>query len=277
MPWSKQLRRAVLTARPGAIGWLAVRLRSANRRLAGASAAAEAAARRRQQLLAGAAHDLKSPLAGISMNAQLARRRLERSGTDDALATQLGCQLADIEWSVGRMATVLEDVLDVARIQAGERLRLNREPTRLLPAVEAAVAAHEPNAPRHTLRMIALADPVGTWDEARLARVVDNLLSSAIKYSPSGGEITLEIAEDESADGQQFALLRVSDRGVGITAADLDQVVERFFGTGTSSRRIAGSGIRLASAWQIVEHHGGTLTAKPREGGGSTLTVRLPV
>jgi signal transduction histidine kinase len=98
--------------------------------------------------------------------------------------------------------------------------------------------------------------------------VVDNLLSSAIKYSPSGGEITLEVAEHDSADSGRFAVLRVSDQGIGITAADLDLVFDRFFGTGNTSGRLGGSGIRLACAQQVVEQHGGTLTAELREGGG---------
>jgi signal transduction histidine kinase len=227
--------------------------------------------------MAAAAHDLKSPLAGVSMNVQLARRRLERLDIHDPVTAQLDCQLADIDWSAQRMASVLADTLDVAGIQAGRLPRLNLEPTRLLAVVEAAVAAHQPNAPRHMLRVLPLADPEGTWDAARLARVVDNLLSNAIKYSPSGGEITLEVTVAESCEGGRIAVLRVSDQGVGITAADLDQVFDRFFRGGTSSGRIAGSGLRLACARQIVEQHSGTLTAEARDGGGSTLTLRLPI
>ena len=175
------------------------------------------------------------------------------------------------------MAMIMDDMLDVARLQTGRSLRLSLEPVHLLDVVEAAVAVYQASSDGHTLRVVATADPQGTWDRARVARVVDNLLSNAIKYSPSGGEITLEVAQEDCRDGRRVAVLRVSDHGAGITAADMDEVLEHFFQGATVSRRIAGTGLRLASAGKVAEQHGGSLTAEPRQGGGSRLTLRLPV
>lgn len=175
------------------------------------------------------------------------------------------------------MALIMDDMLDVARLQTGRPLRLSLESVHLLDVVEAAVAVYQPSTDRHTLRVVATADPAGTWDRARVARVVDNLLSNAIKYSPSGGEVALEVAQEDCGDGRPVAVLRVSDHGAGITAADMDQILERFFHGARAPRRIAGSGLRLASAAKLAEQHGGSLTAEPRQGGGSTLTLRLPL
>jgi signal transduction histidine kinase len=259
------------------VGWLGARLRTTRRRLAAAHRAAEAATRSREELLAAAAHDLKSPLAGIAMTAQLARRRLERREPATPVTSNLAGQLADVEASARRMAMIMDDMLDVARIQTGRPLRLSLESIHLLDVVEAAVAVYQPGTDRHTLRVIPNADPEGTWDRARVARVVDNLLSNAIKYSPSGGDIVLEVAQEDCGGGRRVAVLRVSDQGAGITAADMNQILERFFSGARAPRRIAGSGLRLASAGKLAEQHGGSLTAEPRQGGGSTLTLRLPL
>ena len=249
----------------------------ARRRLEAARRARDAAARSREELLAAAAHDLRSPLAGISMNAQLARRRLERSGGPPPLTSKLACQLADVEASARRMSTVLDDMLDVARLQTGRPLPLSLQPVRLLGVVEAAAALHQPSTDRHTLRVAASADPQGTWDRGRVVRVVDDLISNAIKYSLSDGEIALEVAEEDCHDGRRMAVLRVSDHGHGLTPAELKHVLDRFFRPARTHGRIAGSGIRLASAAKIAEQHGGSLSAEPRQGGGSTLTLRLPL
>jgi signal transduction histidine kinase len=206
----------------------------------------------------------------------VARRRLKRLVSETPAAASLDSHLAGIESSAHRIAGALDELLDVAHLQAGRTLRLNRAPTPLEAVVQAVVAAHQPRTERHCLRVVATARPVGTWDAARLARVVDNLVSNAIKYSPEGGEISLEIAEEHRADGTLLATLRVCDEGVGVPAADIDQVFERFF-RASNVGPIAGTGIGLAGARQIVEQHGGTLTAESREGAGSTFILRLPL
>ena len=241
----------------GLISWLTAHLRVTNRRLEAARAEIEAAIRARDALAAAAAHDLKSPLAGISMTAELARRRLERLGADIPAGASIARQLAEVQSSAQRMAGVLDELLDLAHLQDGTALQLNLAPTRMQALVETAVAAHQAATDHHVIRLVATADPVGTWDAARLARVVDNLLSNAIKYSPRGGQITVELAE-EVRDGRRFATLRVRDQGVPIPAADADRVFERFF-RASNVGPIAGTGIGLAGARQIVEQHGGTL------------------
>src|SRR5712691_2218908 len=159
MPFSARRRRTRVAAPPGVVGWLATRLRNATRRLAAAHASADASARSRQELLAAAAHDLKSPLTGIAMTAQLARRRLDRLEGATPNTANLACQLVDVEASARRMAMIMDDMLDIARLQTGRPLRLSREPMSLLAVVEAAVATYQPSNDRHTLRVVARADP----------------------------------------------------------------------------------------------------------------------
>ena len=117
---------------------------------------------------------------------------------------------------------------------------------------------------------------IGAWDAARLERVVQNLLGNAIKYSPEGGEVVVTIARQEDAAGAR-AVLAVRDQGVGIPPTDRPHVFDRFHRAENVVGRIAGTGIGLASARQIVEQHGGTISVQSALGRGSTFTVRLPL
>jgi signal transduction histidine kinase len=248
---------------------LTARLRTLNQRLECARGEAETAVRTREELLAFAAHDLKSPLAGISMSAQLARRRLSRA--EAGLPEGVSERLVDIEAAARRMVSLLDETLDVAHLQAGRPLRLNRAPTRLREVADEAVIRHQATAERHHLRVAVEADPIGLWDAARLGRIVDNLLSNAIKYSPRGSEISLEVGADD-----QGAVLRVRDHGIGIPAPDLERVFSRFY-RGGNVGSIEGTGLGLAGARQIAQQHGGCLLLESQEGVGTTVTLRLPL
>jgi signal transduction histidine kinase len=131
---------------------------------------------------------------------------------------------------------------------------------------------------RHAFAVEATAGDrvVGRWDADRLEQVVGHLLSTAIRYSPDGGSITITLGRDTDTAGA-WAVLAVQDEGLGIPAADLPQVFERFHRGSNVAGRIPGLGIGLAGARAIVEQHGGTLGVESQEGAGSRFTVRLPL
>jgi signal transduction histidine kinase len=130
---------------------------------------------------------------------------------------------------------------------------------------------------RHRVRVEAeVVAGVGRWDGGRVERVIGNLVSNAIKYSPEGGEIVVRVAASESGQARR-ARLSVQDRGVGIPAADLPRVFDRYHRGSNVAGRFDGTGIGLASVRQIVEQHGGSVGVESREGGGSTFTVELPL
>jgi signal transduction histidine kinase len=129
----------------------------------------------------------------------------------------------------------------------------------------------------HDWRLEAqIASLVADVDAARLRRVLDNLLSNAVKFSPTGTEIVVTI-DREAVEGREWAVLAVRDRGMGIPAADLPRVFERFYRASNAAGQIAGTGIGLAGARHIVEQHGGSLVAVSVEGDGATFAVRLPL
>ena len=118
----------------------------------------------------------------------------------------------------------------------------------------------------------SLPELIGEWDPTRLERVLSNLINNAIKYSPHGGAIRVQVDAVEGA-----AMMRVQDQGEGIPEGDLPHIFERFRRGGNVEHRIPGTGIGLAGARQIVELHGGTILAESRIGEGSIFTVRLPL
>jgi PAS domain S-box-containing protein len=240
-----------------------------------AQAEAEAALRARDDFMSMLSHDLKQPLGVIQAYAGMARRRLGRSDTD--MIARTGDSLLKIEAAAQRMTHFINGLLDVSRLAAGEVLALESSPTDLVALVQHVVAEQQQTTERHRLHVSVLVpELVGMYDAPRLERVLVNLLGNAIKYSPEGGTITvLVMAETEGAE--RWSVLEVRDQGLGIPAADLPYVFDRFRRGTNVMGEISGSGIGLASALQIAKQHGGTISVESVEGQGTTFTVRLPL
>ena len=113
-------------------------------------------------------------------------------------------------------------------------------------------------------------------DETRVHRILANLLTNAIKYSPDGGAVHVTVKATDGPDGK-FAQLVVRDEGVGIPQDDLPHVFDRFHRGANVVKRFAGTGLGLASARELVELHRGTISVESEEGKGSTFVVRLPL
>lgn len=227
----------------------------------------------REEFLGAAAHDLKTPLTGIQGLAQLARRRLMRLA--DPQAAPILEQLEGIEAATRRMAALIGDLLDGTRLQLGALLELERRPTDLV-ALTRDVIGQRPDPGHRLVLQTEVKSLVATVDPERIAQVLDNLVGNALKYSPAGGQIVVRLGHTEE-EGSTQALLAVQDAGLGIPAADLPHIFERYYRAGNVRGRIAGTGIGLASVRQIVDQHGGAVTVDSREGQGTTVTVRLPL
>ncbi|MBI3965422.1 MAG: PAS domain S-box protein [Chloroflexi bacterium] len=231
--------------------------------------------RTRDEFLSSASHDLKTPLTTIRGLAQLAQRQVSR--IDSPEAERVAERLAAIVEATSRMTNLINELLDVARIQMGRPLDLSRRPTDLVALARRVVEAHQPTTDRHRLFVQSkIPELVGVWDDARLERVLGNLVSNSIKYSPNGGEVVVTIGAAQDGN-EPCAVISVRDQGLGIPAADLPHIFDRFHRAGNVTGRIAGTGIGLASVRQIVEQHGGTISAESIEGAGTTLTVQLPL
>lgn len=231
--------------------------------------------RARDEFLSSASHDLKTPLTAVRGFAQLLQRRAMRAGTLEPGQVLDG--LNNIVTATNRMATLLDELLDLARLQLRRPLELNRRVIDLVAIARRAVAEGEQLSKRHRFQFEApIPSLYGAWDEPRLERVLANLIGNAVKYSAPGSEVRVAVTPDSTDPARPSAVLRVEDQGIGIPAADLPRIFERFHRAGNVVGRVAGSGIGLTGARQIVEQHGGTITVASQEGVGTTFTVRLP-
>lgn len=219
------------------------------------------------------AHDMKNPLGAAKGQVQLINRRLER-GSDDPERIQRG--LATIEEAIDGTVALLNELLDAARLRVGQPLDLWLDRCDLVQLAAEAIARVQRRATNVTIRLeSALPGVVGEWDEIRLGRVAHNLLENAVKYSPDGGEVLVQVGLVRDDTGE-WATLAVRDRGIGIPAADLPYLFDRFR-RGGNVATIRGTGIGLTGARQIVEQHGGAIVVESKEGVGSTFTVHLPL
>ena len=232
-----------------------------------------AAERAREEVLAAVSHDLKNPIGVIKAHIQLLQRSLDRGRALEPAA--LRERLAAIDAMSTRMALLLDDMTDVARSERGEVAEVTRAPTDLVAlarrcAAEMAAASRAVDVdidPRVT-------ELVGMWDTRGLERVLHNLVQNALKYSPEGGKVTIRVGRATDVDG--WAELAVLDEGIGIPERDRERIFEPWY-RGSNVSGIAGTGIGLAGARNIVEAQGGTIAIGSHEPRGTVVSVRLPL
>lgn len=225
--------------------------------------------RRKTEFLATLAHELRNPLAPIRNGLEV----LRLTGSSTPAAARVQGMMAR---QVDHMVHLIDDLLDVARIDSG-KIELKTERLDLGPVVASAVEASLPliDAGHHVLEVSLPEEAlVVDADATRLAQVVSNLLSNAAKYTPARGRIRLEVRRDD-----RDVLIAVSDTGIGIPAQALQTIFEMFVQVERSLPRAQGGlGIGLALVHRLVQMHGGAVTAEsPGEGQGSTFTIRLPL
>ena len=230
--------------------------------------------RQKDEFLAAISHDLKTPATIIKGNAHLLQRALARG--DPAGSAELSDGLEVIDESTAQLVRLVDELLDLTRVRMGHGLELDYGPADLIKIVRRLAGEYQKISPRHTIQLeSALGRVLGDWDEARIERIVANLISNAVKYSPKGGEITIEVSEEKRGE-QEWAVLVVRDHGIGIPPAELERVWEPYYRASNIAGAVSGSGIGLAGTRHIVEQHGGEI-AVMSEPGDTAFTVRLPL
>jgi len=233
---------------------------------------AQDALRARAEFLSIASHELKTPLTAVQGQAQLMARyaahgQLERgrllTSTDRLLA------------GVRRLNLLVNDLLDATRLQTGQ-LTLRPQPVDVATlARDVLTRIAEQGSPtvtaRHRLVLAAPGPVVGSWDPVRLDQVLINLVENAVKYSPDGGEVRVEIGRDDES-----AVLIVRDEGMGIARHDQPRLFQPF-ARAHATETIPGTGLGLYITRQIVEQHGGSISVESEPGVGTSFAVRLPL
>lgn len=217
----------------------------------------------RLSFLASVAHDLRNPLAALKATAALQKREVAPEKARDRADLILR--------QVERLNRMVEDLLDVSRVEAGH-LDLRLEERDLREQVREVTQLFEGTSERHRLICELPEEPVSMcFDPVRIGQVLANLVSNAIKYSPAGGDVRIRLEADLAE-----ARVAVSDQGIGMTPAEQARLFEPFRRGKRVVETIPGVGLGLSVANRLVLAHGGRIEVASEAGRGSTFMVHLP-
>jgi signal transduction histidine kinase/DNA-binding response OmpR family regulator len=221
--------------------------------------------RLKSEFVATASHELRSPLTSIKGFVEL----LSRSDGLDAKQREF---LDVILLSTNRLVDLVNDLLDVARIEAGQ-YEIHRRPTDIVEAVREVATLIEPRIADKSQELdlqLPRVLPPALADPARLRQIATNLITNAHMYTPPRGRIAVGLEAEEHA-----IVMRVSDNGRGMTAEEQEHIFDRFY-RGADGRTVPGTGLGLSVVKSLVDLHGGTINVESEPDQGSLFTVRIP-
>lgn len=221
----------------------------------------------KNEFVSGVSHELRTPLASIIGFAQTLL-------LDPDLPLEIRTEFIQIIHDEGkRLAKLINDLLDIARIESG-RIGLEKQETDLVPLLERAMQSVAMQADAKDIELtteFGSKEMVGMFDPDRITQVVVNLLGNAVKFTPRNGKVALrcDITDDTLT-------ISVSDTGLGIPESDIPHLFEKFYRVHRPGLDIRGTGLGLAIVGQLVEMHNGSIEIESTVNEGSTFTVRLP-
>jgi len=224
--------------------------------------------RMKDQFVSSVSHELRSPLTSI-----VGYLELLLDGEVGELDEDQRHFLEVVDRNCNRLTTLVDDILFIARVDAG-RLSLDLQPVELAELAAAAVESAGPVARREGIELSLDAEPgmpPVVADSTRMTQLLDNLISNAVKFTPRGGTVTVATAKRDDV-----AHLEVRDSGVGIPRDELDRLFDRFFRASTSAVA-SGTGLGLSIVKSIVDAHRGTVSVESEVDAGTTFLVDLPL
>lgn len=219
----------------------------------------------KESFVSYASHELRTPITNLKTRLYLLRRQPER----------LDEHILVLEYVTDRMKRLVEDLLDISRFERGV-IQLNFRDLLLQQIISNLVMVQQPEAEQKglTLRCDLPDDPIRVdADPERLSQVITNLVTNAINYTPSGGQVTLRLSHFRDVTGD-LALVEIEDTGVGISEQHLPHIFQPFY---RIPSEVEGSGLGLSISKEIIELHGGELDVASQVGVGSTFCFWLPM
>jgi len=221
---------------------------------------------RKDNFISMASHELKTPITTLKGMTQLLKKRMIKQGIQEPIEL-----LARMEVQIDRLTRLINELLDVSKIQAGQ-LDYREEPVDIDALVKETIETLQPAHPQHTLTLMGTSHATVRGDKDHLEQVLINLITNAIKYSPEADKVDISVAA--SSDAVQ---IDVRDYGAGIPKAAQEKIFDRFYRVQDEKNRgVLGLGMGLHIASEIVKRHKGKLTVASEEGKGSTFSVLLP-
>ncbi len=223
----------------------------------------------RAEFIDNLSHELRTPLSTVSLLAETLARDAESADVPPRMRERI----AKVEVETGHLVQMVSELLDLARIEGGTEIRLG-EDVDLARLATASIDRLRLFADRQGVELAVEADPTAPpvrGDEERLGQVFVNLVHNAVKFSPDGGTVTVDIRANAGD-----VVASVTDHGIGISAADAARIFERFYKADRARVRGGGTGLGLAIARHVIERHGGRIWVESEEGRGSTFAFAIP-
>lgn len=231
--------------------------------------------REKRDFISMLSHDLKNPLTAAIGSIDLVREK--RLGAVNK--EQVSYLNSAIE-SCNEVVTMIDNLLDLHRFEAG-KISLNKTPVDLAELTNQVIGSFKGIIRHARIQLhIKITEnlPLLMLDRHRFSRVISNLIGNAIKFTPSGGELSISCCKGISEDSKLAVLIIVKDTGAGIPQGELPTIFERFIKTrNQSGRGSGGSGLSLAYCKMTVQAHNGHISADSNHGNGSTFTITLPI
>ena len=222
--------------------------------------------RRKDEFIGMASHELKTPITSLKGFTQLLRKKVEQQGIQETAPI-----LTRMEAQVNRLTKLIDELLDVSKIQAG-RVDYQEEPVDLAALLRETVELLQASSPTHALLLRGTHQAWMIGDKDHLSQALTNLITNAIKYSPQANKVDLALTVSHTT-----VTLRVRDYGVGIPKVYQKHIFDRFYRVPDRQQTFSGLGLGLYITHDIVMRHGGGITVESEEGKGSTFIVSLPL
>jgi two-component system phosphate regulon sensor histidine kinase PhoR len=224
----------------------------------------------RAEFIDNLSHELRTPLSTVSLLAETLARDAETADVPSRMRERI----AKVEVETGHLVQMVNELLDLARIEGGTQLQLTDD-VDLGRLASSSVERLRMFAERQGVQLEVTVDPATPrvhGDEDRLGQVFVNLVHNAVKFSPDGGDVTIDV---HPGDGE--AVAAVTDHGIGVPKTDQARIFERFYKVDRARLRGGGTGLGLSIARHVVERHGGRIWVESEEGRGSTFSFAIPV
>jgi PAS domain S-box-containing protein len=233
----------------------------------------EDSVRARDEFLSIASHELKTPLTSLKLQTQLVQRSIQKGDPSVYTKPKVDYLTEQTDKQIGRLARLVDDMLDIARIRAG-RLTLERSQVDLVELVKGCIERMEPQFLSGKLSppllTISNGPCIGNWDAVRIEQVMNNLFTNAIRYG-EGTPVSVTVSHEAG-----IARVTVKDGGIGIALEAQDKIFDRFE-RAVDANEVSGLGLGLFITRQIVDAHNGKVSVKSTLGEGAMFTVELPI
>ncbi len=220
----------------------------------------------KSEFVSTAAHELRTPLTSILGFSELL---LDAQAFSNRERSEF---VALIHNKAEKLSELIDELLDISRIEAGQVIHLVQQALSLGPLVETSLNFFRHSSPRHQFKLHMSATPIIVYaDQRRIGQVLDNLLSNAVKYSPKGGTITVHLES-----GAEHCTVSISDEGIGMSVEQIERIFDKFYRVDASMTAVQGVGLGMTIVKELIASHGSEISVKSAPGQGTMVSFTLP-